>query len=142
MHYVKRNGATLESGSIVARLQLDDPTRVQRAEPYQGKLPQISDGNVTSGGKLNQVYLETKQFLDHVLAGYSLPEPYFSNRVKQAVETLMKCLKDPALPLYELKVSEVTRDDVLARFVSVYMTVDTPTINISLFHVHGLNGIH
>ena len=111
VHYVKRNGATLESGSIVARLQLDDPTRVQRAEPYQGKLPQISDGNVTSGGKLNQVYLETKQFLDHVLAGYSLPEPYFSNRVKQAVETLMKCLKDPALPLYELKVCDVTRDD-------------------------------
>lgn len=65
----------------------------------------MPDGTVTtSGDKLNQVYLETKTFLERVLSGYSLPEPFFTSRVKVAVETLMKCLKDPALPLYELRV--------------------------------------
>ena len=30
MHYVKRPGAVLDAGAIVARLQLDDPSRVQQ----------------------------------------------------------------------------------------------------------------
>ena len=30
VHFVKRSGATLEAGSIVARLELDDPSRVQK----------------------------------------------------------------------------------------------------------------
>lgn len=30
IHYVKRNGCTLEAGSIVARLTLDDPSQIQR----------------------------------------------------------------------------------------------------------------
>ena len=102
--YVKRSGATLEPGSIVARLTLDDPSRVRNAELYSGKLPQASEES-SNGGKLNQVFAETKAFLDCVLHGFTIPEPYFTTRVKQAVETLVKCLKDPALPLYELRVS-------------------------------------
>lgn len=30
VHYVKRPGAVLEAGNIVAHLQLDDPSRVQQ----------------------------------------------------------------------------------------------------------------
>ncbi len=34
VHHIKRSGAVLEAGSILARLDLDDPTRVHRAELY------------------------------------------------------------------------------------------------------------
>lgn len=30
IHYVKRTGAALEPGCVIAKLQLDDPTRVQQ----------------------------------------------------------------------------------------------------------------
>ena len=59
---------------------------------------------MTTDDKVNHVFQESKSFLDRVLAGYCLPEPYFTQRVKQSVETLMKCLKDPSMPLCELQV--------------------------------------
>lgn len=33
IHYVKRAGAVLEPGCIIAKLQLDDPSRVQQVYP-------------------------------------------------------------------------------------------------------------
>jgi len=30
VHYMKRPGATLDAGCVIARLHLDDPSRVQR----------------------------------------------------------------------------------------------------------------
>ena len=102
--YVKRSGATLTPGSVVANLKLDDPSRVRKAEVFQGRLPQAAEES--SRLKLNQVFSETKAFLQCVLHGYVIPEPYFTQRVQQAVETLIKCLKDPSLPLYELRVSK------------------------------------
>ena len=40
VHYVKRPGAVLDGGSVVANLDLDDPSRVQQAQSFTGKLPQ------------------------------------------------------------------------------------------------------
>ena len=34
VHYVKRSGAVLDSGSIVANLVLDDPTRVVQVQSH------------------------------------------------------------------------------------------------------------
>ena len=36
--------------------------------------------------------------------GYSVGEPFFSRRLEENVNLLMKALKDPALPLLELQV--------------------------------------
>lgn len=36
--------------------------------------------------------------------GYSIGEPHFSRRLEENVNTLIKALKDPALPLLELQV--------------------------------------
>lgn len=32
IHYVKRAGAVLEPGCVIAKLQLDDPSRVQQVD--------------------------------------------------------------------------------------------------------------
>ena len=45
-----------------------------------------------------------KENLQHTMDGYCLDEPYFSAKLKENVTTLMRALKDPALPLLELQV--------------------------------------
>ena len=93
----------LDAGSVVAKLDLDDPSKVQQAQPCTAKLPRLQNPS-TTGQKLHQVFQSTRAELDNLLAGYTLPEPHNRKRVKEAVVTLMKCLKDPTLPLLELQV--------------------------------------
>ncbi|XP_052244589.1 acetyl-CoA carboxylase-like isoform X1 [Dreissena polymorpha] len=102
IHYVKRPGAVLDSGSLVANLTLDDPTRVVQATPCKDKLPN-SENPPTHGMKLHQIYQRSVEELEQILAGYVLPDPYFSQKLHGAVDSLLKCLKDQRLPLLELQ---------------------------------------
>ncbi|XP_048045918.1 acetyl-CoA carboxylase 1 isoform X5 [Megalobrama amblycephala] len=102
IHYVKRAGAVLEPGCIIAKLQLDDPSRVQQAELYTGTLPIVQSVGLR-GEKLHRVFHSTLDHLVHIMNGYCLPEPFFSVRLKEWVERLMKTLRDPSLPLLELQ---------------------------------------
>ncbi|KAK3798057.1 hypothetical protein RRG08_034617 [Elysia crispata] len=101
VHYLKRPGAVLDAGCIVAYLSLDDPSRVQQAKLFEGSLP--SQENTAHGDKRHQVFQRAKCDLDNILSGYILPEPYFTVRLRSTVERMMKCLKDPSLPLLELQ---------------------------------------
>uniref|UniRef100_A0A3P9IV22 acetyl-CoA carboxylase n=1 Tax=Oryzias latipes TaxID=8090 RepID=A0A3P9IV22_ORYLA len=102
IHYVKRSGAALEPGCIIAKLQLDDPSRVQQAELYTGTLPSIQ-AVALRGEKLHRVFHSTLDHLVHVMNGYCLPEPFFGVKLKEWVERLMKTMRDPSLPLLELQ---------------------------------------
>jgi hypothetical protein len=74
-----------------------------QAQVFTGQLPK-ADNSIHHGDKLHQVFVNTRTTLENILAGYCLPEPYFKDRLQSTVDTLMKCLRDPALPLYELQV--------------------------------------
>ncbi|XP_018104904.1 acetyl-CoA carboxylase isoform X2 [Xenopus laevis] len=102
IHYVKRPGAALEPGCVIAKLQLDDPSRVQQAELHKGPLPQIHS-TALQGEKLHRVFHCVLDNLVNVMNGYCLPEPYFNSKLKDWVERLMKTLRDPSLPLLELQ---------------------------------------
>ncbi|XP_061460827.1 acetyl-CoA carboxylase 1 isoform X5 [Rhineura floridana] len=102
IHYVKRPGAALDPGCVIAKLQLDDPSRVQQAELNTGTLPQIQS-TALRGEKLHRVFHYVLDNLVNVMNGYCLPEPFFSCKVKDWVERLMKTLRDPSLPLLELQ---------------------------------------
>ncbi|KAK3576974.1 hypothetical protein CHS0354_005975 [Potamilus streckersoni] len=102
IHFVKRPGAVFGGGSVLAHFQLDDPSKVVQTETFTGSLP-CPQNPPTSGEKLNQVFQMRMAELEHVLAGYILPEPYFKPRLKQSVDEMMKCLRDPLLPLLELQ---------------------------------------
>ncbi|XP_012679531.2 acetyl-CoA carboxylase-like isoform X2 [Clupea harengus] len=102
LYYVKRPGAVLEPGCVIARLQLDDPSRVQRAELFTGSLPVIQSAGL-QGEKLHRVFHHTLDHLSHVMNGFCLPEPFFSIRLREWVERLMRLLRDPSLPLLELQ---------------------------------------
>ncbi|NXA37356.1 ACACB carboxylase, partial [Eudromia elegans] len=102
LHYVKRPGALLETGCVIARLQLDDPTKVKPAQPFTGGFPTQQTLPVM-GEKLHQVLRNVLDNLNNVMNGYCLPEPYFSAKVKEWVLKLMNTLRDPSLPLLELQ---------------------------------------
>ncbi|XP_075372691.1 acetyl-CoA carboxylase 2 [Mycteria americana] len=102
VHYVKRPGALLEAGCVIARLELDDPTKVKAAQPFTGGLPAQQTLPIT-GEKQHQVLRNMLDNLTNVMNGYCLPEPYFSTKVKEWVAQLMKTLRDPSLPLLELQ---------------------------------------
>uniref|UniRef100_A0A8C4UAA5 acetyl-CoA carboxylase n=1 Tax=Falco tinnunculus TaxID=100819 RepID=A0A8C4UAA5_FALTI len=95
VHYVKRPGAQLEVGCVIARLELDDPTKVKPVSPL-GTLP-------ITGEKQHQVLRNVLDNLTNIMNGYCLPEPYFSTKVKEWVTQLMNTLRDPSLPLLELQ---------------------------------------
>ncbi|KAG8178328.1 hypothetical protein JTE90_026296 [Oedothorax gibbosus] len=103
IHFVKRPGAVLEAGSILARLELDDPSQMKRAQLFTGVFP--NDESIVSwhGDKLNQVFQSAKIELEYILDGYALPEPYFTSKMSLAIDTFMRTLRDPSLPLLELQ---------------------------------------
>ncbi|CAH2295134.1 acetyl- carboxylase 2 isoform X4 [Pelobates cultripes] len=102
IHYVKRPGAVLESGCVVAHLDLDDPSKLHQTELYTGDLrPQQTLPII--GEKLHQVFHNVLDNLINVMNGYCLPEPYFTAKLKEWVHKLMKTLRDPSLPLLELQ---------------------------------------
>ncbi|XP_053336754.1 acetyl-CoA carboxylase 2 isoform X2 [Clarias gariepinus] len=102
VHCVKRPGAVLVPGCVVARIELDDPSTVHPVElntqplPAQEPLPIV-------GEKLHQVFHSVLENLMKVMDGFCLSEPYFSTRLNKWVETLMRTLRDPSLPLLELQ---------------------------------------
>ncbi|XP_053938278.1 acetyl-CoA carboxylase 2 isoform X1 [Cuculus canorus] len=102
VHYIKRPGALLEAGCVIARLELDDPTKVKPAQLFTGGLPAQQALPIT-GEKQHQVLRNVLDNLTNVMNGYCLPEPYFSTKVKEWVAQLMKTLRDPSLPLLELQ---------------------------------------
>ncbi|XP_054450078.1 acetyl-CoA carboxylase 2 isoform X1 [Pteronotus mesoamericanus] len=100
--YIKRPGAVLEVGCVVARLELDDPSKVHPAKPFIGELPPQPTLPMM-GEKLNQVFHSVLENLINIMNGYCLPEPIFSIKLKEWVQKLMMTLRHPSLPLLELQ---------------------------------------
>ncbi|XP_060048534.1 acetyl-CoA carboxylase 2 isoform X2 [Erinaceus europaeus] len=102
LHYSKRPGAVLEAGCVVARLELDDPSKVHSAETFTGELPPQQTLPIL-GEKLHQVFHSVLENLTNIMNGYCLPEPIFSAKLKEWVQKLMQTLRHPSLPLLELQ---------------------------------------
>ncbi|XP_062873532.1 acetyl-CoA carboxylase 2 isoform X2 [Trichomycterus rosablanca] len=102
IHFVKRPGAVLEHGCVVARMDLDDPSNIHPVELNTQPLP-AQEPLPTVGEKLHQIFHSVLENLMKVMDGYCLSEPYFSNRLNKWVDTLMQTLRDPSLPLLELQ---------------------------------------
>lgn len=48
--HVKPEGSVLEPGDLIAKVELDDPSKVHRAEPFKGTLPQTFDESADTAG--------------------------------------------------------------------------------------------
>lgn len=114
---IKRPGAVLEAGAILARLELADPSLVKRAELFSGGFDALEaqdesddtdSSDITSltepqEQKLNVTFELAKKHLENILAGYTLPDSFFEAKLNENLETFMRCLRDPRLPLLELQ---------------------------------------
>lgn len=99
--YVKRPGAILEAGTLIAHLELDDPSLVTKAQEYTGQFPAPVAPAVPE--KLNHLHAKYRNTLENTLAGYCLPDPYHLPRLRELIEKFMCSLRDPNLPLLELQ---------------------------------------
>ncbi|KRX91996.1 Acetyl-CoA carboxylase [Trichinella pseudospiralis] len=104
IHYVKRPGTLLNPGSLVATLTLDDASHIRTITDYEGTFPKHCP-TAQHAEKLYQTYRDLVSYFNHLLEGYTLPEPYFSTDLREKVEKFFRVLKDPWLPLYELQES-------------------------------------
>uniref|UniRef100_A0A673M3W8 acetyl-CoA carboxylase n=1 Tax=Sinocyclocheilus rhinocerous TaxID=307959 RepID=A0A673M3W8_9TELE len=102
IHFLKRPGTVLEPGCVVARMDLDDPSCIQPVKPNTEPLPSQEPLPVV-GERLHQVFHSVLENLVKIMDGYCLLEPYFSQKLKKWLDTLMKTLRDPSLPLLELQ---------------------------------------
>lgn len=114
---IKRPGAILEAGAILAKLELLDPTLVKRAELFSGGFDALEaqsesddsdQSDITSWTepqeqKLNVTFQLAKKHLVNLLAGYTLPDSFFEEKLNENLEAFMRCLRDPRLPLFELQ---------------------------------------
>ncbi|CAG4967379.1 unnamed protein product [Colias eurytheme] len=97
-----RPGAVLDMGSLMGTLELDDPSLVTTAQPYKGQFP-LGDSASSVSDKLNHAHNKYRAILENTLAGYCLPDPYNTPRLREVVEKFMQSLRDPSLPLLELQ---------------------------------------
>lgn len=70
--FAKRPGAVLDAGSLIATLELDDPSLVTKALDYKGQFPELDVSTPTVGEKLNHAHNHYRQMLDNILAGNSI----------------------------------------------------------------------
>lgn len=66
---LKRPGAVLNAGDVIARLDLDDPSRVVKAKLFEGELPPSKTSMPRGDQKLNQIYITARTTLDNILNG-------------------------------------------------------------------------
>lgn len=117
VNLIKRPGTVLEAGAILARLELADPSLVKRAELFSGGFDTLEAQDETDDSdisditsltepqeqKLNVTFEQAKKHLENILAGYTLPDSFFEQKLNENLETFMRCLRDPRLPLLELQ---------------------------------------
>lgn len=83
-------GAAMAAGDLIARLDLDDPSAVRKAAPFDGSLPPLGPP-AALGGKVHQRCARAIAAARHILAGYS-------HTIEQVVHELLETLRDPMLP--------------------------------------------
>ena len=66
---LKPAGSVVEAGEVMARLQLDDPSKVRRVVPFTGALPEMLPPQ-KPGRKPHQRYAHLRQGIESLLDGY------------------------------------------------------------------------
>ncbi|GAB5367517.1 hypothetical protein AAMO2058_001237200 [Amorphochlora amoebiformis] len=96
--HCKPEGAILEGGDLIARLELDDPSSVQTAEIFKGSFPTVGPPQAL-GNKPNILLEDALTKLRRILAGYKIT----SKRRAEAVKCMMDALRDPLTPSFQFE---------------------------------------
>ncbi|XP_031392733.1 acetyl-CoA carboxylase 1-like [Punica granatum] len=83
-------GQAMQAGELIARLDLDDPSAVRKAEPFHGSFPVLGPPTAVSG-KVHQRCAASLNAARMILAGYE-------HNIDEVVQNLLACLDSPELP--------------------------------------------
>ncbi|XP_062099435.1 acetyl-CoA carboxylase 1-like isoform X1 [Humulus lupulus] len=83
-------GQAMQAGELIARLDLDDPSAVRKAEPFNGTFPILGPPTAISD-KVHQKCAASINAARMILAGYE-------HNINDVVQNLLNCLDSPELP--------------------------------------------
>ncbi|XP_073263627.1 acetyl-CoA carboxylase 1 isoform X2 [Populus alba] len=86
-------GQAMQAGELIARLDLDDPSAVRKAEPFHGSFPVLGPPTAISG-KVHQRCAASLNAARMILAGYD-------HNIDEAMQNLLICLDSPELPFLQ-----------------------------------------
>ncbi|OMO94220.1 Carboxyl transferase [Corchorus olitorius] len=86
-------GQAMQAGELIARLDLDDPSAVRKAEPFHGSFPVLGPPTAISG-KVHQRCAASLNAARMILAGYE-------HNIDEVVQSLLTCLDSPELPFLQ-----------------------------------------
>ncbi|KAI4321148.1 hypothetical protein MLD38_034566 [Melastoma candidum] len=86
-------GQAMQAGELIARLELDDPSAVRKAEPFRGSFPILGPSTAVSG-KVHQRCAASLNDARMILAGYD-------HNIDEVVQSLLACLDSPELPFLQ-----------------------------------------
>jgi len=92
----KPEGTAVDSGSVIATLELDDPSKVRRAEQFDGRLPAFGPPQ-NVGTKPHQLFAEARKNVGLLLRGFDAD--------RSSMETFFELLDDPHVVLGEMRES-------------------------------------
>ncbi|CAG9465063.1 unnamed protein product [Pedinophyceae sp. YPF-701] len=84
-------GSVLSAGDLIASLDLDDPSAVQKAQAFAGSFPELGPPTVWEYN-ICQVFQRALEDARMILAGYDASSD-------ETLQVLEECLEDPYLPL-------------------------------------------
>lgn len=93
IHFVLTEGQAMQAGDLIAKLDLDDPSAVKRAEPFHGTFPKLGPPAAVSD-KVHQRCAASLNAARMILAGYE-------HDITQVVQDLLNCLDSPELPFLQ-----------------------------------------
>ncbi|CAI9116352.1 OLC1v1017472C1 [Oldenlandia corymbosa var. corymbosa] len=93
IHFRMSDGQTMQAGELIARLDLDDPSAVRKAEPFDGSFPNLGPPTAISG-KVHQRCAANLNAARMILAGYE-------HDIDEVVQNLLSCLDNPELPFLQ-----------------------------------------
>uniref|UniRef100_M8BWJ4 Acetyl-CoA carboxylase n=1 Tax=Aegilops tauschii TaxID=37682 RepID=M8BWJ4_AEGTA len=93
IHFVMPEGQAMQASDLIARLDLDDPSSVRRAEPFHGTFPKLGPPTAISG-KVHQKFAASVNSAHMILAGYE-------HNINHVVQDLLNCLDSPELPFLQ-----------------------------------------
>nr|AHI94840.1 acetyl-coenzyme A carboxylase [Eleusine indica] len=93
IHFVMPEGQAMQANDLIARLDLDDPSSVKRAEPFHGTFPKLGPPTAVSG-KVHQKFAASVNSAHMILAGYE-------HNINEVVQDLLNCLDSPELPFLQ-----------------------------------------
>lgn len=119
IRFVQTEGNIVEVGALIATIELDDPSKVQRATLFTGTLPDMKPPAV-KGDKPHQILRESIHSIRRTLAGYHGPS------IKKDVEQLLTHITNPHLPLLEF---QECLSRISARLPKTYVDILTKDLN-------------